>query len=259
MNSATPTPPPAMTHRRAWITTSWDDGHPLDFRIAEMLARYGLRGTFYVPRDAPSGTMSPAQVRELSESFEIGAHTLSHAFLTSTEDATARREIADSRKWVEDVTGRPCRMFCPPAGKFAPRHLRWVEAAGYEGVRTVELLSLDRPRGWGKLKVMPTTIHAFPHGAATYTKNALRRGAARNLWLYVRHGWMNGSAAGWAELAAAAVRRATAAGGVFHLWGHSWELQETGQWARLEEVLRLLGGQVAQSAVATNGQLCSAA
>ena len=33
----------------ALVTTSWDDGHPLDIRLAEMLARYGVLGTFYIP------------------------------------------------------------------------------------------------------------------------------------------------------------------------------------------------------------------
>ena len=27
---------------KAVITTSWDDGHPLDLKLAEMLARYGV-------------------------------------------------------------------------------------------------------------------------------------------------------------------------------------------------------------------------
>ena len=36
--------------RVAYITTSWDDGHPLDFRVAELLAKYGLPGTFDAAR-----------------------------------------------------------------------------------------------------------------------------------------------------------------------------------------------------------------
>ena len=32
------------------ITTSWDDGHPLDFKLAELLNKYNLKGTFYIPR-----------------------------------------------------------------------------------------------------------------------------------------------------------------------------------------------------------------
>ena len=27
-------------------------------------------------------------------------------------------------------------------------------------------------------------------------------------------------------------------GGVFHIWGHSWELEEGGLWSAFEEVLR---------------------
>ena len=189
----------------ARITTSWDDGHPLDFRLAEMLARHGLPGTFYIPRSASTGTMSAAQVRELSElssRFEIGAHTINHVFLTETDDATTRREIVDSKAWVEDVTGRPCRMFCPPAGKFSARHLRWVREAGFAGMRTVELLSLDGPRAVDGLSVMPTTVHAFPHRAKSYVKNALRRRAWGNLWRYVTNG---GSS--WWELAESLLAR----------------------------------------------------
>jgi hypothetical protein len=44
-------------------------------------------------------------------------------------------------------------------------------------------------------------------------------------------------------------------GGVFHLWGHSWELQETGQWQRLDELLRFMSRFVSQATPLTNGQI----
>src|SRR5690348_5067659 len=119
------------------ITTSWDDGHPLDLRVAELLCRYNLPGTFYVPRSICTATMTPAQVRELSVGFEIGAHTLHHVDLLGVDATRAREEIAGSKAWVEDVTGRPCPMFCPPRGRFARRDLRLSREAGYVGVRTV--------------------------------------------------------------------------------------------------------------------------
>src|SRR5215469_6765595 len=102
----------------ARITTSWDDGHPLDLRLADLLRRHNISATFYIPRSAPHGVLNEAQIRELSESFEIGAHTLDHVFLTEVDDARASRQIRDSKAWLEDVTGRPCTMFCPPAGKY---------------------------------------------------------------------------------------------------------------------------------------------
>jgi peptidoglycan-N-acetylglucosamine deacetylase len=64
------------------ITTSWDDGHPLDFRIANLLAKHGIPGTFYLPLKNVRPTVSPSEIRELSLSFEIGAHTVNHVRLS---------------------------------------------------------------------------------------------------------------------------------------------------------------------------------
>jgi len=238
----------------AYITTSWDDGHPHDFRIAEMLARHGLPGTFYIPREIPSGAMSEAQVRELSKSFEIGAHTLHHVDLYDTGDPTARQEIAGSKAWVEDVTGQPCPMFCPPRGHFRPAHRLMCEEAGYLGLRTVEFMSLDLPRPAGALRIMPTTLQAFPHGPVRYLRNFAKRFAPRNLALYVLRGRGN-----WEQAADRLLSHTLARGGVFHLWGHSWEIEEANLWEPLDRVLALMGQYAKQAATPTNGALCAPA
>ena len=49
------------------ITTSWDDGHPMDLRVAELLTRSGLPGTFYVPPSNSRPTLSTAEIRGLSQ------------------------------------------------------------------------------------------------------------------------------------------------------------------------------------------------
>src|SRR5437879_13418201 len=75
-----------VTMKQTYITTSWDDGHQLDLRVAELLTKYRLHGTFYIPKAAENGTRKAAQVRELSRAFEIGAHPLHHVILTRTTD-----------------------------------------------------------------------------------------------------------------------------------------------------------------------------
>jgi peptidoglycan-N-acetylglucosamine deacetylase len=237
-----------------YLTTSWDDGHPLDFRVAELLGKYGLQGTFYVPRSAPAGTMPAARLRELSATFEIGAHTLHHLDLTRAPEDQVRREIVDSKAWIEDCTGKPCRMFCPPKGRYARRHLPLIRGAGYLGVRTVELLSVRFPRPRAGVLLQPTTLQAHPHGPCAYVRNLVKRGAFRNLWQFLVHG----RAADWPTLARSLLDLALRRGGVFHLWGHSWELEETGQWQRLEEVLRFLSGFTDRAPALTNGQVCQA-
>lgn len=235
-----------------YITTSWDDGHRLDFRVAELLTKYGIGGTFYVPRSAEHGVMSAAELRELSGAFEAGAHTLHHTVLTASTDGRAWAEIVDSKAWIEDNTGKPCLMFCPPEGKFSAEHLRLVRRAGYLGLRSVELASLDLPRARQGIMVMPTTVQSHPHGRLAYARNTLKRMALGNLWRFVAHG----KSAAWTALADAFLREARDHGGVFHLWGHSWELEETSQWRRLDEVLRFMSGLRGEIPSLTNGQVC---
>jgi peptidoglycan/xylan/chitin deacetylase (PgdA/CDA1 family) len=240
-----------MLRDNAILTTSWDDGHPSDFRVADLLAKYGLRGTFYVPRTAETATMSPAHVRDLSDNFEIGGHTVNHVVLTEATDDRAGREIAESKPWLEDITGRPCPMFCPPKGKYYHRHLGMIRAAGFSGVRTVELLSLDFPRPTDGLMLMPTTVQAHPHGVGAYARNLVRRAAVRNLWLAMLHG----RTTDWLTLTRRLLTRAIRRGGVFHLWGHSWELDASDQWGRLEDAFRLMSEFALHAAARTNGEV----
>src|SRR5439155_17320091 len=171
-----------------FITTSWDDGHPLDLRVAEMLSRHGLTGTFYIPRRIETGVMTGAQMRELSDRFEVGAHTLNHVFLPDADNATVQQEIAGSKAWVEDITGKKCLMFCPPAGRYKARHSKMFHDAGYTGIRTVEFMSLDAPRYHDAILEMPTTLQAFPQPRWNYVKNLMKRMAVTNAYRYLIHG-----------------------------------------------------------------------
>ncbi len=239
----------------AWITTSWDDGHPLDLRLAEMLHRNNLKATFYIPRAIPSGVMSESQVRELSQSFEIGGHTLDHLFLPTIPDAQANLQISGCKKWVEDTTGQSCRMFCPPAGKFTEAHRGMIAGAQFMGLRSVELLSLAPPMPVpGNLLQMPTTLQSYPHPRKTYIKNAIKRKSWGSLVRYVLHG----APANWEKHAERLLQVVIKNGGVFHLWGHSWEIEQTDQWDTLERVLKVMGQCAKHARTGTNAEVCAA-
>ena len=241
-----------------YITTSWDDGHPLDFRVAELLAKFGLTGTFYIPMIAEYETMAAARMRELSYDFEIGAHTMHHVELTEAPENEARREIADSKSWVEENTGSACTMFCPPRGKYSRRHLDLVQQAGFMGMRTVELMSVDFPRQSAGLAVLPTTLQAHGHNMSAYVRNALKRRSLRNLWFCLSHIPSLANGGDWAGQVRSLLPQALGHGGVFHLWGHSWEIEKNGQWQQLEEVFQLLSQFTRHAPALTNSQICRA-
>src|ERR1700722_19861853 len=98
------------------ITTSWDDGYPADVRIAELLAKLGLAGTFYVPHRNIEGRagMDASSLRGLSRKFEIGGHTLDHTDLTFVLSAEAQRQIRQGKTRLEDTIGKDIDGFCYP-------------------------------------------------------------------------------------------------------------------------------------------------
>ena len=243
-----------MTQPQANITTSWDDGHPLDLRVAQMLSEHGLAGTFYTPKRWRLPTMDDAQLRELADAgFELGGHTIDHVVLTHTPDDEAASQIADSQHWLSDVAGRACTMFCPPTGRFHAGHAAMIADAGFTGFRTVELWSVDQPRpGTHGLVEMPTSIQAQPHGRLPVLRNIAKRKRVGNLSRYLRMG----QTGDWPDQIARLAEHAQRQGGVVHLWGHSWEIEAFKQWDRLGEALKLLGSMTDRMPALTNGELC---
>lgn len=64
----------------------------------------------------------------------IGAHTLSHPMLAKHPEAEARREIAESKTWLEEALGAPVRHFAYPVGdptSAGPREFALAQEAGF--------------------------------------------------------------------------------------------------------------------------------
>lgn len=231
--------------RPVFVTTSWDDGHVLDHKVADLLETYGLAGTFYVashnvevrPRDrlGNRGTLL------LAGRFEIGAHTRLHLRLPTLSLAVARHEVADGKTDLEDVVGRAVRSFCYPGGAYLPEHVTLVRDAGFTVARTVRRYSTVA----SPPLEMPTTIHAYRHYLDGPT---LLRTFAYQLRPAHRAFW------NWDVVAVHLFDQVLAAGGVFHLWGHSWEVDAHNDWDRLERVFAHISRRPGVSYV-TNGDL----
>ncbi len=81
--------------------------------------------------------MSEDQVRQLHRSgIEIGAHTMTHPILRSVDDETARSEITDSRRRLEEIIDAPVRSFAYPNGgpgrDYTATHVALAREAGFD-------------------------------------------------------------------------------------------------------------------------------
>lgn len=218
------------------VTTSWDDGDQADLKLAELLQSRGIRGTFYVPI-GPYGAqpMARSELKGLSsEDFEIGAHGVSHKLLWGLPPEELNKEIDPCKPILEDILGTEVLMFCYPCGRYDSNVVQALKEAGYRGARTVRMLATGL--AFDPFEI-PTSVQAFPHSRLTYLKNVARSRKLEGLKVCVA------GLGNWLELGKRLFDSVLQNGGIWHLYGHSWEIQKLELWGALAEILDYVGQQ----------------
>lgn len=219
------------------ITTSWDDGYPKDLKLAELLDKYNLPGTFYIPKSNPEhAVIDEKTIFELSKKFEIGGHTLNHARLNSNRSVDFLDfEIKGCFNWLKHLMGYGPISFCFPGDVINKDAIHSVYNAGFKVLRTIELLSTSVISAYN---LSPTTIEVFEHPKIAYLKNLTKRYQYRSLISWVGTNCSNDIF----KLIDFYLDRVAKNGGCFHLWGHSWEIEEYNLWSKLEMVFKRISG-----------------
>jgi peptidoglycan/xylan/chitin deacetylase (PgdA/CDA1 family) len=193
--------------------------------------------------------LTPGDIRQLGQQFEIGSHTLDHRFLKSLAPEDARYQVLEGKHRLEDIVGHSVSGFCYPGGKYRREHVGMVADAGFTYARTIVNLHFD---SGDQPFEMPTTLQFFPHDRNLYLRNFLKNGdwsrRQEGLKVALRHEH-------WLDRLYALFDHSAERGGVFHLWGHSRDIDEFGAWDEFDRFLAYVSSCVARRNRLTNGQL----
>jgi peptidoglycan/xylan/chitin deacetylase (PgdA/CDA1 family) len=224
----------ATSARNTFVVTTWDDADEKTGKLAVLLEKHSLRGTFFVPvRPVKTKRISDEEVRNLSGRFEIGSHSISHRILPRLPLGEVIREVRESRRLLQDMVGHPIDCFCYPGGYYNKDVVKEVESAGYSCARTTAIYR--RRLGQSRYEI-PTTIQVRKQPRVTLSIPMLvryigRRGAT-GIWLM-----------SWVDLAKKMFDVTLKKGGVFHLWGHAWEVDRQQMWDDLENIFEHISGR----------------
>lgn len=214
------------------ITTSWDDGHPLDIKLVELLNKYGINATFYIPFSNPENkVMSFDQIKNITSFYEIGGHTLNHTYLNKLNELEAKKEINNCKAELEQLTGKEIKAFCFPGGKFSHRDIALIKEAGFIFGRTTRFFNTKIKH---ESNLMHTTIHAYNHTYVNLLKHCTKRLLFSDI-LYSKA--FIPFSANFVGLSNQYLSNNTE---VFHLWGHSWEIEKFNLWNQLEDLFKIL-------------------
>lgn len=199
-----------------------------------MLKKYNLQGTFYIPRqNMERPVMNPVQVQELSKHFEVGGHTLNHTKLYSEDPQRMEKEIYGSFQWLKSLLGNDPVCFCFPGGVCSSSASATVFRCGFKVARSTELFCTSMP---ASKKPLSTTLQVYEHTRCEYVRHLIKR----NRWPHLIKWLCMHSRITLAHLAEQYLAEAGRHNGCFHLWGHSWEIEEFGLWQKLEDIFKIL-------------------
>jgi peptidoglycan-N-acetylglucosamine deacetylase len=236
---------------RVVVTTSWDDDDRCGLKVGELLSSHSLRATFYVPTGklGNDASLSAGDIRNLSTAgFEIGGHTVSHAILTDIGREQLVKEVNECKSELQQILSAEVAMFCYPKGRFNSEVMSAVKRAGYRGARTTQMLAYS---GTFSPFAIPVTVQAYPHQRTNYLRSMLRNGAVGPMLKSIPDlvSFQN-----WISLAQHMFDRVLRNGGVWHLYGHPWEIERLNLWNDLKEIFQYVS-QKPGVLYLTNGEL----
>ena len=210
-----------------------------------------MNGTIYIPIANPENkVISNDTIRTIAKDFEIGAHTYNHTRLTRVEENTMSYELTESKNVLESIVRREVVSFCYPWGLYNKKVTEKVKQSGYKIARTVKSLCTTLS---GPLEYHPT-IHAFDYNLIAKGKHivtASDRSLATKLLLY------GNIFKRWNVIAKKSLDHVLENGGIWHLWGHSWEINRYDNWPLLRDLLEYakVNGRIHGAEFVTNGML----
>ncbi len=232
-----------------YLTISIDDGHPKDLMTAELLNKFALKATFYIPIKNPEReVMGKFDIITISEHFEIGGHTYNHRPLNGIPKKVVEREINDGKKYLEQLLGKQVISFCYPKGKFNAMIAAVVRDAGFMGARTCMFNLNYFPKN---PYLCGVSTHAYSHSKAIQIRHAILERNFCGLMDFFR---IQKGRVDWVDQFKLAVDYVEQHGGIAHLYLHSWEIDELNQWERLGDLFAFLSQKSGLKHI-TNGEL----
>ena len=193
------------------VVLTFDDGFASMWEnVLPLLEEFGFRATFFIvpgyvgktlwgdpltrtwsweekSRRIPFPMMAWDQIARMSEAgMEIGSHTLSHPNLTDIAEEEARKEIHESKAFLEEKLGIPMQGFCYPRGCQNDAVVKLVQESGYHygcttkpGYATPDSDPFALPRIPGPASLSDLVFHLKAFPSNLFTRSVLK--VARNL------------------------------------------------------------------------------
>lgn len=119
------------------IILTFDDGYKDNYtRAFPIMKKYQVKGSIFPftnAVDKHQNFLTSSEIKEMDASglVDFGSHTANHVHLSEENTERVRYELTESKKFLENVLGKPVTTFCYPYGDNSPAVIKQVKEAGY--------------------------------------------------------------------------------------------------------------------------------
>lgn len=142
---------------------TFDDGNADIYTNAfPIMKKYGYTGVLYIVGNylGADGFMDRDQILEMYHAgWEVGCHSMSHLDLTKMSPEDQRREIVESKEWLQNALGIDILTFAYPFGAKNDAVMDYVRFAGYMAAMGAEGYT-DSQGTWNLLDLQRVEIKA---------------------------------------------------------------------------------------------------
>jgi peptidoglycan/xylan/chitin deacetylase (PgdA/CDA1 family) len=113
--------------------------------------------------EGPREHMSADDIREMDrDGIEFGSHSMNHRLMDQIDASEVETEVGDSKRFLEDMLQRECRVFAYPAGFHTAVARDAVRRAGYHAGFSTVYGSNDEPDLFALNRTEILRRHGYP-------------------------------------------------------------------------------------------------
>lgn len=204
------------------LIASWDDGTIADLKMADLMSKYQIETIFYWPSyisqiktfAVTSSWLNPQQCKDIANSFTIGSHSVSDKPMKKMTLPQITREIYDSKKYFQDLTGQNIDSFSYPKNSHNTLIKALLKGAGYTSARNLVIGNTQASKD-------VFDIHCS-------VQIGIDRIEYRNL--------------SWEKYADQLLKKCND-NSVFYMFGNSWDVESYNDWENLETLIKKILGK----------------
>lgn len=217
------------------FTVSYDDNWRSTLRFAELMKKYGIRGTlnlnsgYFPPNMDEERFFTKKEATDVicdeSNNIEIAAHSVNHPHLEDLTKEQIEYEISEDIRVLEDVFGAKVRGMAYPCGTYNEKVIETAKKCGIVYARTIDTTEgFSLPKDWMRLAA---TCHHNYSGLTELTERFIK---------------------------------GTPDGDPYHfyVWGHAYEFDNFDNWHIAEELFKAISDAEKDVWLATNMEVYEA-